>query len=210
MKKRVPAASQHRHNLKPAQHCCRQSLKWEISMRAIGKVYLASAAAALLLINAPGLSFAETAHSTPHQTNGSASTSPDTKPMQDLMQAAQRLRDATHDMVREQATVKRNDSIRSVDKTLNEVQDAMVSLPSDLMLANTNESESKKATENVARAADELNKAVTALNGDTKAGNRDQSIKAIKQALAQIQQERMKISANAATTGSASHSSGSK
>jgi hypothetical protein len=88
--------------------------------------------------------------------------------------------------------------------------DEVDSLPSDLMLADTNESESKKATENVARAADELNKAVTALNGDTKAGNRDQSIKAIKQALAQIQQERMKISANAATTGSASYSSGSK
>lgn len=179
-------------------------------MREARKLSLVSAAAALLLINAPGLSFAETAHSTPNQTNGSASNSPDAKPMHDLMQAAQRLRDATHDMVREQATVKRNNSIRSVDKTLNEVQNAMVSLPSDLMLADTNESESKKATENLARAADELNNAVTALNGDTKAGNRDQSIKAIKQALAQIQQERMKLSTSAATTGTANHTGGVK
>jgi hypothetical protein len=179
-------------------------------MREIRKLSLVATATALLLINAPGLSFAEAGHPSPGQTNGSASTSPDAKPIYDLMHAAQRLRDATHNMVREQATVKRNDTIRSVDKTLNEVRDAMVSLPPDLMLAGIKEGESKKAIENLARAADQLNMAVTALNRDTKTGNRDQTVKDIKQALAQIQQERMKISTSPTTTGSASHNSGVK
>jgi hypothetical protein len=52
-----------------------------------------------------------------------------------LMQAAQRLRDATHDLVREPDAQKRNAIIGQIDKTLLEVRSAMVSLPTNLLLA---------------------------------------------------------------------------
>jgi len=48
-------------------------------------------------------------------------------------------------MVREQASAKRGESITQVDKTLMEVEDAMVSLPTNLLLAGTNESEAQKS-----------------------------------------------------------------
>ena len=109
------------------------------------------------------------------------------------MKAAQRLRDATHDMVREQASTKRSDSIEQVDKTLNEVEDAMVRLPTSLLLAGTNESEAKKSAENLANAADRLNDAAKALHSDGQSGSGAVDVKKIKQALTQIHEEKMNV-----------------
>jgi len=117
------------------------------------------------------------------------------------MKAAQRLRDATHDMVREQATIKRGVSITQVDRTLTEVEDAMVDLPTGLLLADTKESEAKKSAENLEEAADRLNAAVKALSSDAASGRRGNAIEKIKQALAQIHKEKLNIPKAASTVG---------
>ncbi len=120
-----------------------------------------------------------------------------------LMQAAQRLRDATHDLVREPDAQKRNQIISHIDKTLLEVQSAIVSLPSNLLLAGVNESEPKKAAGEMARAADKLNTAAAALS-NTNSAKASQSVRDIRKALAQIQQERLRI----ASSGNASQTTG--
>ena len=166
-------------------------------MTYVKKASLFSAAAALLLVGLPMHSYAQTpGTASPMQSAGAplaSSAKNDPRPIEDLMKAAQRLRDATHDMVREQASTKRNDSIGQVDKTLAEVEDAMVGLPTSLLLAGTNESEAKKSAENLANAADRLNDAVKALKADGASGSGAVDIKKIKQALAQIHEEKMNV-----------------
>jgi 5'-deoxynucleotidase YfbR-like HD superfamily hydrolase len=140
------------------------------------------------------------------QSGGAPLASPsknDPRPIEDLIKAAQRLRDATHDMVREQAITKRNDSIGQVDKTLNEVEDAMIRLPTSLLLADTNESDAKKSTANLASAADRLNEAVKALKEDGASGSGAVDVKKIKQALAQIHEDRMNVPSTVSMSGSA-------
>jgi hypothetical protein len=140
------------------------------------------------------------------QSGGAPPASPsknDPRPIEDLMKAAQRLRDAAHDMVREQASTKRNDSITQVNKTLNEVEDAMVRLPTRLLLAGTNESEAKKSAMNLANAADRLNDGVKALNSNGASGSGAVDVKKIKQALTQIHEERMNVPSTISMSGSA-------
>jgi hypothetical protein len=127
----------------------------------------------------------------------------DPRPIQDLMKAAQSLRDATHNMVREQASTKRGDAITQVDRTLAAVETAMDRLPSNLLLADTNQTEPQKSAENLQNAANRLNDAVTALNSDPASGRRNETIKTIKQALVQIYQERMNIPGTVASTNGA-------
>ena len=124
----------------------------------------------------------------------------DPRPIQDLTKAAQSLRDATHNMVREQASAKRGDAITQVDKTLAAVDTAMVGLPTNLLLADTNQTEPQKSAENLQNAADKLNDAVSALSSDAASGRRNGDIRTIKQALAQIHQERLNIPGTVAST----------
>jgi len=126
---------------------------------------------------------ADSSRSQPQTTNSPTVTT--------LMQAAQRLRDATHDLVRESDAQRRNKIISKIDKTLSEVQAAIISLPSNLLLAGVREGDSKKAASEMARAADQLNAAAAKLgNGSGKA---KQSIEDIQKALTQVRQERAKI-----------------
>ncbi len=104
---------------------------------------------------------------------------------------------------REPDAQKRNQIIRHIDKTLLEVQSAIVSLPSTLLLAGVNESEPKKAAGEMARAADKLNTAAAALS-NTNSGKASQSVRDIRKALAQIQQERLRI----ASSGNAPQTTG--
>jgi hypothetical protein len=115
-----------------------------------------------------------------------------------LMQAAQRLRDATHDLVREPDAQKRNAIISQIDKTLLEVRSAMVSLPTNLLLAGVKESESKKAANEMAKAADRLHTAAAAL-GKADSAKSGRSVQDIQKALAEIQQERMRIATGGAS-----------
>src|SRR5690242_4627933 len=76
-----------------------------VPMRA-RKAYAAPAALAAFLITASSPVLAQTG-----QSSGSAAgvaSSSDPRPIQDLMKAAQQLRDATHDLVREQPSARRN------------------------------------------------------------------------------------------------------
>jgi hypothetical protein len=179
----------------------------KIVMTYIKKASLFSAAAVLLLVGSPIHSYAQTpGAASPMRSGGAPLASPaknDPKPIEDLMKAAQRLRDATHDMVREQAGTKRNDSIGQVDKTLMDVEDAMVKLPTSLLLAGTDESEAKKSAENLANAADRLNDAVKALKADGASGSGAVDIKKIKQALAQIHEEKMNVPRTVSMNGPA-------
>jgi hypothetical protein len=171
----------------------------------IKKLSLLSAAALLLLVTPSIHSYAQTASpGSPMQAGGApaSTTNNDPRPIEDLMKAAQRLRDATHDMVREQASTKHNDSIGQVDKTLMEVEDAMVRLPTSLLLAGTNESDTKKSAANLASAADRLNKAVKALKADGDSGSEAVDVKKIKQALAQIHEDRMNVPSTVSMSGS--------
>ena len=93
-------------------------------------------------------------------------TANDPRPVQELQQAAQRLRDATHNMVREGASPERNAAIRQIDKTLAEVEGAVTSLPTKLLLAGTKQNEAQKSADNLQRAADRLDRAAQALKSD--------------------------------------------
>src|SRR5579884_2717642 len=133
-----------------------------------------------------------------NQTSQSANQPANPKPINDLMAAAQRLRDATHDLAREKASEKRGAEITAIDKALLEVQSAMDALPPNLLLAGVKEKESKKAANEMARAAERLNDAAKALS-NTNSKKTAISVQEIRKALAQIQEERTKLSASAQT-----------
>lgn len=172
-------------------------------MSNISRIPLMTAAAALLLVAAPAASFAQTSPTTPAQNSQTVSpqsatpttTQPSAKPIEDLMAAAQQLRDATHNLVREPASPQRSQEIKQIDSTLRKVEDAIAALPPDLLLARANESESKKAAENLSRAADRLNDAVQALQKDAQA-KKAHSLDDIRQALADIHRERLNVTMN--------------
>jgi hypothetical protein len=148
---------------------------------------------------------AATGQNTPSEHQASSSSQGAATPaVTTLMQAAQRLRDATHDLVREPDAAKRNQIISQIDKTLLEVQSAIVSLPSNLLLAGARESQSKKAADEMAKAADKLNIAASKLN-NISSGETHQSIQDIEKALSEIQQERTQIAASGAGPQTAEH-----
>ena len=136
-------------------------------------------------------------NSTPQTTNSaSASNASDPRPFNELNVAAQRLRDATHELVRERASAQRSEAIQKIDQTLAEVQSAILSLPENLLLANANASSSQKAADDLARAADRLHETVSSLNKDGNPDRNQQTISEIRKALASVQQERMNLQQN--------------
>jgi hypothetical protein len=183
------------------KHCGRTPMR-------SGDAFTATAALAVVLMTASGPVLAQTSGAAPNA-NAATQSSTDPRPIQDLMKAAQQLRDATHDLVREQPSAQRNQIISKIDKTLRDVQAAMVNLPPDLMLAGVDEAQSKKASTDLANAADRLQQSSKALSADASPQQRGQAMNDIRQALAQIQQERMKIAGGAnTTTGSGAASGG--
>jgi hypothetical protein len=123
------------------------------------------------------------------------------KPLVDLMASAQQLRDATHDLVRDRALEGRNQAIQKIDRTLAQVQSAMMSLPANVLLADANATPSQKATDDLARAADHLNDAVTALKNTGSAGPDQQALTEIRKALSSVQQERLNLQSASTETG---------
>jgi hypothetical protein len=120
------------------------------------------------------------------------------------MAAAQRLRDATHELVRQRASTERSQAIQKIDRTLAAVQGAMISLPDSLLLAEANATPSQKATDDLARAADRLNDAVAVLNKVDRSGGDDQrAIAEINSAISSVQLERSRLQGtqNADNTG---------
>lgn len=156
--------------------------------------------ASLAALSIPAAAIAEkpadSSQTHPQTTNSPAVTT--------LMQAAQRLRDATHDLVRESDPQQRNIIISKIDKTLWEVQDAITSLPSNVLLAGVHEGDSKKAAGEMAKAADQLNAAAAKLRNDGSDQTR-QSLEIIQKALAQVRQERSKIANSGGGGQTAAH-----
>ena len=122
----------------------------------------------------------------------SSTASSEAKPLEALMVAAQGLRDATHELVNQPASPARNATIQKIDRTLAEVQSAMVSLPSDVLRAEENATPSQKAADDLARAADQLQAATTSLNkaSDSSAGI---ALADVRKALSSVQQERSNL-----------------
>ena len=136
-----------------------------------------------------------TAQNAPAQAQGAAQSSSGTASpaaVNNLLQAAQQLRDATHDLAREKDANNRAKEIRAIDQTLLQVQNAMDSLPSNLLLARPKESVSDKAARRMAKAADRLNKAANALQ-NANAKKTQASLAKIQKALKRVREERTQI-----------------
>lgn len=157
---------------------------------------LSCAAVVIALIGLPAATLAQSA------SPASPSSNPrNAQPLNDLMAAAQRLRDATHDLVRERTSAERNHAIQKIDRTLAEVQNAIVSLPTNLLLADV--TPSQKATDDLARAADRLHDAVASLNKTGNSGPSQDAISEIKKALASVHQERVNLQGKEGTANNA-------
>jgi len=112
-----------------------------------------------------------------------ASAGPDAKPIEDLRLAAQRLRDAIHDMLNEPAGAKRIELIKAGDRALAEVESAMVNLPPELLTAQATESTYKQTGDRLRRATENLHEAAQALAKDPNSKRRNETVRKIKTAL---------------------------
>lgn len=112
-------------------------------------------------------------------------TSPaaDAKPIEDLRMAAQRMRDAIHDMLNAPAGQKRGELITAADRALAEVESAMANLPPELLTAQVTESAYKKTTDRLQHATMNLEEAAQALSKDPNSQRRNETIAKIKTAL---------------------------
>jgi hypothetical protein len=112
-----------------------------------------------------------------------SSARPDAKPIEDLRLAAQRLRDAVHDMLNEPAGAKRTKMINEGDRALAEVEGAMANLPPDLLIAEATESTYKQSADRLQIATQDLHEAVQALAQDPNSPRRNETILKIRTAL---------------------------
>ena len=149
---------------------------------------LAAIAPLLLLLASAPLAIGQTKSANPVDQKGpiaaaTSSTKPDAKPIEDLRLAAQRLRDAIHDMLHEPAGPKRIELIKAGDRALAEVEDAMVNLPPELLTAQATESNYKQTGDRLQRATDNLHEAAQALAKDPNSKRRNETVKKIKTAL---------------------------
>ena len=112
----------------------------------------------------------------------------DARPIEDLQAAAQRLRDAIHDMAEAPAGPKRMAAIQMGDRALLEVNQAMANLPPDLLTAAATESDYRQAIDRLQQAAQRLRDASHALVTDPYSTRREQTIRDINRALLETQQ----------------------
>jgi hypothetical protein len=165
-------------------------------------------AQAVLLMTAGPLAFAQssTAGSMNKQpassvpaTGNTMSSSPvnagrvDAKPVHQLEAAAQRLRDAVHEMAQAPAGPKRNEAIRQTNRTLLEVQNAIAALPPETIIAAGRESEYQQAMGNLQSAAQRLRDSAHSLAREPLPEKRAASIRDINKALIDTQQAMIDI-----------------
>ena len=126
------------------------------------------------------------ANSPIHKGAGVTATSnarPDAKPIEELQLAAQRLRDAIHEMLNEPAGAKRSELIKAGDRALAEVEAAMVNLPPELLTADAADSTYKRTTDRLQQATQDLHQATQALASDSNSTRRNETITKIETAL---------------------------
>jgi hypothetical protein len=167
------------------------------------KVYrlLSSAALAFAVVATPTIAPAQ---STSQSSSSTRSATSDARTLNELTVAAQRLRDATHELVRDRASPERNQAIQKIDRTLVEVQSAILSLPTKVLLADANVTPTQEATDDLARAADRLHDAISSLNKTENSDQNQKAVSEIKEALASVQRDRTNLQAvnNVAGTSS--------
>lgn len=112
----------------------------------------------------------------------------DDKAIQNLLAAAQRVREATQAMAQAPAGEKRTQAIRQANDALLEIQRAMVTLPPDLLLANVDEGQYQKAAEKLTQATTRLHGAVQALAKEPPGERRSAAIKQVNDALMETNQ----------------------
>lgn len=112
-----------------------------------------------------------------------AAVRPDARPIEDLRLAAQRLRDAIHQMAREPASPKRNELIKAADRALAQVETAMTNLPPALLTAEATESHYKEASDKLEIASENLREAAQSLATDPDSQRRNETMQKIKTAL---------------------------
>lgn len=131
-------------------------------------------------------------------TSGTAasSTRPDPRPIEELQMAAQKLRDAIHEMLNEPAGPKRSELIEAGDRALAKVEAAMVNLPPELLTAEAEEGTYRRTIDHLEQATQDLNEAVQALKSDPNSTRRNESIKKIQTALREAHQLMREIPRN--------------
>jgi hypothetical protein len=177
-------------------------------------------ASAVLLLTAPPLALAQssTAGSTraepPSASAASGTTMSkaptnsgrvDAKPVQQLETAAQRLRDAVHELAQTPAGPKRNEAIRQANRTLLEVQNAIAALPPQVILAAGNESDYKQAMTNLEAAAQRLRDSAHTLAREPLGDKRAAAFKDINKALIDTQQAMIDIPMTSTTASASAH-----
>lgn len=113
----------------------------------------------------------------------SADTADDDKAIQNLLGAAQSLREAIQRMAQMPAGERRTEAIRESNEALMQVHTAMATLPSHLLLANAKEADYKKAMDKMRQASDRLYKATEALASQPAGKQRNAAVKEINTAL---------------------------
>jgi len=111
---------------------------------------------------------------------------PDAKPIEDMQLAAQRLRDAIHNLVKEPAGPTRARLIREGDRALAEVESAMANLPPDLLTAEATESSYRDSSDELQRATRDLHEATQALAFDQDSKRRNETLMKIRTASMEI------------------------
>jgi hypothetical protein len=133
------------------------------------------------------------------------------EPMRRLLEAAQRLRDATHAMAAQKDGPQRNQAIRQTNEALFDTQQAMLELPIELRNASGSAPDWDKSMDRLKQAAQKLRDAAQAM-AEQKAGpDRNAAIKQTNDALLETQQAMIDLlpDVRSATTGSGETNSGS-
>ena len=117
----------------------------------------------------------------------------DATPVHQLEAAAQRLRDAVHEMAQAPAGPKRNEAIRQANRTLLEVQNAIAALPPETIVAAGREGDYKQAMGNLESAAQRLRDSAHSLAREPLPAKRAAAMKDINKALIDTQQAMIDI-----------------
>jgi hypothetical protein len=117
------------------------------------------------------------------RSTSSAGTANDDKAIENLQAAAQSLRESIQRMAQMPAGEKRAEAIRESNEALMQVQAAMASLPSHLLLANATEADYKRAVDKMKQASDRLYDAADALARQPAGKDTNAAIKQVNKAL---------------------------
>jgi hypothetical protein len=185
--------------------------------------FIPAALAALLVIPYPAV-FAQNASSTTATSSGGSSTATansrgsnadtatDDVAVQNLLAAAQALRESIQRLARTEPGEKRTEAIREGNEALGKVQSAIVALPPELLLADANESDYKKSLDKMRQASDRLHAAAVALANQPPGKRRNEAIRRVNTALLETNEAMLtglQMSANKTTKASVASGSSS-